>query len=231
MTVEFYCELHLTAYPFDKQKCSFEIHLEDISKDHIKTIYTGGVVFNGSKELREYEITSVDIIEEETHGTHNGYKVTITLANLYAYFLFSTYTPTFLMVVICWLTFYFPIDDFNDRIMVSLTALLVLATLFAQITQTTPNTSCLKVLDVWFVACIVAVFLIASCHVYINSLGNSYAPTSCGRNALFYDSKAVAHHKQKAAAMNKLLSRLAIFVGILFKMGYLSVCVWLIMTD
>ena len=74
------------------------------------------------------------------------------------------------MVLICYFTFFFELDDFNDRIMVSLTALLVLATLFTQITETTPTTSYLKLLDVWFVACILVDFFIIVILVVINTL-------------------------------------------------------------
>lgn len=71
-------------------------------------------------------------------GDRSGKTVTITLDNLYMYYVSSTYIPTFLLIFIGMLTFFFPLDDFNDRIMVSLTSLLVLAALFTQVSGSGP---------------------------------------------------------------------------------------------
>lgn len=57
----------------------------------------------------------------------------IVLTNQYGYFITGAYVPTMLLVVISYLTFYFDLHDFTDRIMVSLTSLLVLAALFSQV--------------------------------------------------------------------------------------------------
>ena len=60
-------------------------------------------------------------------------------------FLCCRYVPTALIVVITYITFLFPYDDFSDRIMVSLTALMVLAALFLQTSQGVVRTSYIKV--------------------------------------------------------------------------------------
>lgn len=63
----------------------------------------------------------------------SGQRIEIILANLYGYYISSAYVPTMLLVTISYLTFYFSLEDFTNRVMVSLTSLLVLAALFSQV--------------------------------------------------------------------------------------------------
>ena len=94
--------------------------------------------------------------------------MTLRMKNLYVYYLTSTYIPSLLLVLISYLTFLFELEDFSNRIMVSLTSLLVLAALFSQISSTLPHTSYLKLIDIWFLICIIIDFTMIVCLVIIN---------------------------------------------------------------
>nr|XP_027209088.1 uncharacterized protein LOC113802683 [Penaeus vannamei] len=59
------------------------------------------------------------------------------------------------------------LEDFQDRIMVSLTSLLVLVTFFSQTTQSIPKTSYVKLIDAWYLSLIVEDFLVIVVLVYI----------------------------------------------------------------
>lgn len=167
--VQVSCEMRLELYPFDSQTCTFIVRLQAFTRDLValKTASTT-VEYRGATNLREYEMRDVEMVEYDWHN-YSGQEIRFRLDNLSGFYVSSTYVPTFLMVLICYSTFFFELDDFNDRIMVSLTALLVLATLFTQITETTPTTSYLKLLDVWFVACILINFSIVIVLVAINA--------------------------------------------------------------
>ncbi|RXG57861.1 hypothetical protein Avbf_10943 [Armadillidium vulgare] len=54
-------------------------------------------------------------------------------SNLGSYFIANTFAPTFMMLTVGYLTLYFPIEKFNERIMVSLTALLVQSSFFTEL--------------------------------------------------------------------------------------------------
>ena len=58
----------------------------------------------------------------------------------------------------------------QNRVMVSLTSLLVQVSLFTQTADNTPKTSYLKLIDVWFMCVIVLDFLIISVIVFIENL-------------------------------------------------------------
>ncbi|XP_045611201.2 LOW QUALITY PROTEIN: uncharacterized protein [Procambarus clarkii] len=164
------CLMKLEHYPFDSQLCVFMIRMQYFTKDLVALSSRETVVeYRGARNLREYEMRSVEMMQS-TWNNHSGQEVIFRIDNLSGFYVSSTFVPTFLMVLICYSTFYFELDDFNDRIMVSLTALLVLATLFTQITTTTPKTSYLKLLDIWFVACILVNFSIVILLVVINYL-------------------------------------------------------------
>ncbi|XP_050714165.1 ligand-gated ion channel 50-like [Eriocheir sinensis] len=75
-----------------------------------------------------------------------------------------------MQVIISLVTLHFDLADFQDRIMVSLTSLLVLATYFTQTSQTIPKTSYLKLIDVWFVALIALDFGVILSLVYVETL-------------------------------------------------------------
>ncbi|KAK3854960.1 hypothetical protein Pcinc_038605 [Petrolisthes cinctipes] len=162
------CQMDLQDYPFDSQLCTFNMRLQAFTRDLVAIMTPGtNVEYLGTRNLREYELRSVEMVQQDWKK-HSGQEIRFRLENLSGFYISSTYVPTFLMVIICYCTLFFEIEDFQDRIMVSLTALLVLATLFTQITETTPTTSYLKLLDAWFVACILVNFSIVILLVIIN---------------------------------------------------------------
>ncbi|KAK8390165.1 hypothetical protein O3P69_013021 [Scylla paramamosain] len=90
--------------------------------------------------------------------------------NQYGYYIGNTFLPSLIQVIISLVTLRFDLSDFQDRIMVSLTSLLVLATFFTQTSQSIPKTSYLKLIDVWFVALIFEDFAIILSLVYVETL-------------------------------------------------------------
>ena len=160
------CNFNLKNYPFDIQYCSFTFILDEISSEYVK-LYPKEIAYKGKTKLSEYEISNLINDSVKIEG-YSGLTVTVEFKNMYTYYITSTYIPTILLVVISYLTFWFEIDDFNDRIMVSLTSLLVLASLFSQISSGLPHTSYLKLIDIWFLGCIVSDFIIILSLVIVN---------------------------------------------------------------
>lgn len=59
--------------------------------------------------------------------------IKIQFDSLSSFYITNTYIPTFIMLVIGYLPLFFDIQDFNDRITVSVTSLLVEATFLSQV--------------------------------------------------------------------------------------------------
>ncbi|XP_042220595.1 uncharacterized protein LOC121865318 [Homarus americanus] len=169
-TVDFTCQFQLRLYPFDSQVCSVAFSLIGVSPSFvILDKEEDGVIFTGKKKLLEYEVTSFTMTPVDD-PLKSGQRVSLKLKNLSGYYISSTYVPTLLLVTICYLTLYFDIADFTDRVMVSLTSLLVLAALFSQTSQSIPKTAYLKLIDLWFVFLIVVEFVIVLVLVIVENM-------------------------------------------------------------
>ncbi|XP_066975374.1 uncharacterized protein [Macrobrachium rosenbergii] len=121
----------------------------------------------------------VTSIEHEAliYQNKSGQQIQIVMTNLYGYYISGAYIPTLLLVIISYTTFYFALEDFTNRIMVSLTSLLVMASLFSQIASGLPKTAYMKLIDVWFIFCILADFVMVILLVIINSLVENQSHT------------------------------------------------------
>ena len=104
------------------------------------------------------------------YDVYNFIYIDIIMNPIISYHLLNTFFTSFLILLISYATYFFNVEDFNERIMVSLTALLVLTGLFTQSTTTTIYTPYLKITDVWYAVLITATFL----NVVINTGLNAW---------------------------------------------------------
>ena len=73
--------------------------------------------------------------------------------------ILTVYIPTVLLIVISHITNYFKDFFFEASVTVNLTVLLVLATLFISVSQSLPQTSYIKMVDVWLIVNLFVPFL------------------------------------------------------------------------
>ena len=104
----------------------------------------------------EYEVIRCYMNESEDKLS---VAVFIQLSPFYSYYLLNSFLTSLLIVLISFATFFFRIEDFNERIMVSLTTLLVLTGLFTQANSSSVQTSYLRLLDIWYAVLIIFTFL------------------------------------------------------------------------
>nr|XP_027219226.1 uncharacterized protein LOC113811642 [Penaeus vannamei] len=127
----------------------------------------------------------------------SGQQLTVRFTNLYRYYLANSYLPSFLLVVISYSTFYFRLEDFNERIMVSITAMLVLVALFSQTSSTILKTTYLKLIDIWYMVCIVVDFVMVMMLALIDFVLHNHSsnrimvmPSSKNGQSRYFPSKA-----------------------------------------
>ncbi|XP_063600331.1 uncharacterized protein LOC134776511 [Penaeus indicus] len=168
LTVATSCQFDLEKFPFDTQRCSMIIKLSDITKNYVRlTADADSVVFSGRRGMLQYKLVYEKIAEKDL-GDYSMVEVQLYLENLSTFYITSTYVPTLIIVVIGYLVFFFPINNFNERIMVGLTGLLVEATFFSQVNSSIPNTSYMKLVDIWMVFCILILFQVVVSVVIIH---------------------------------------------------------------
>ncbi|XP_071513084.1 uncharacterized protein [Panulirus ornatus] len=170
------CRFQLQMYPFDVQLCNLSFMVVNAPSTHVFRKSSPGnhvPYLNARRVLLEY------VLEEQTtkvgwflQGTDNNtyFVLTYHLRRLYGYHVMNSFFPSLLMFFISYATFYFQLEDFTNRIMISLTAQLVLAALFTSTTQSSVKTPYLKLIDVWYAAIITFCFLIIIAQTIINAV-------------------------------------------------------------
>ena len=91
-----------------------------------------GVKFLGSRNLVEYDIQLEKLYVRSKNNISQAV-VKIVFRRRMEYHVQSTFFQTILLVVCGWISFYFDIDDFTNRVMVVLTAMLVVATIVSTV--------------------------------------------------------------------------------------------------
>ena len=150
------CNFRLSRYPFGYYTCNTSliglsnlalVHWQQVNK---KLNYTGEV------DLLDFHLHNVTL---KNSDNNESLILTMHLTALSDYYLLASFSPSGLMFLICYSTLHFSFDDFNERVMVSLTSMLVLVALFSQ-NSSVVKTPYYKLLDVWYVVLITLCFIV-----------------------------------------------------------------------
>ncbi|XP_050730045.1 gamma-aminobutyric acid receptor subunit beta-3-like [Eriocheir sinensis] len=173
LTVELPCQLQLSMYPFGRHMCNLTILVSGAKWINIKDEdYRNIKYLNGARyDFHLEKITAARRnILYETDFNQGRVSLTLHLVAEPSYHITNSFLPSSLMFLICYLSLFFPTACFSERIMVSLTALLVLVTLFSQATNTYVKTPYYKLIDVWYVVLIFLCFTVVVANALVNYL-------------------------------------------------------------
>ncbi|ROT73128.1 hypothetical protein C7M84_008444 [Penaeus vannamei] len=145
--LSFWCRFDLGLFPFDVHVCFIDFRLQGKKKAFVP--YFSHV--NLAPTQTEWTPPLFAFLLERYYGTH----------------ILTTIGPCFVLTVIGYLTQLFGSDNFSDRIMVTLSCLIVVASLFSQIAATTPPSVTPKAIDIIFFCVIVRLFLIVLHHTIL----------------------------------------------------------------
>ena len=154
---DFSCSYDLKYYPFDSQICTIDVgfpkHLRnDIILVPGKIKYTGKI-----PSTPQFTFTTDEIKANEGEAKIH---FIIKLKRMPLYHIVLTYLPTFCICVMAIVTLYIDESHFEATIMVSLTSMLVMYTLFQSVSLDMPSTAYMKLLDIWLIFCLVLPFVI-----------------------------------------------------------------------
>ena len=133
-------------------------------KDEPAVIYVGTMTTKGFKIKETIADTSVT-------GEYTYFNFTVKLDRVYTDKLISSFFPTLLLWFLAYFTLYIHHENFNERIMVAITVLLVLAALMGSIKNDIPSTSEFKYIDLWFLWYTSFIFGIALFHIFLHQIG------------------------------------------------------------
>ncbi|KAK4319126.1 hypothetical protein Pmani_009956 [Petrolisthes manimaculis] len=162
------CSFDLTLYPFDNQYC--DVHLQIVSGQvsFLDVHPNSSVVYLGGTVLNEYKIGTLQVFLEKEYEPGEA-RIRVPMTRLFGNSILTIYIPSLILTIISYLTFFFRTSIFDVRVMVALTSLLVLATLFAQASSSLPKTSYFKMVDIWLLFCVGITFLVIIFHVLIDN--------------------------------------------------------------
>ena len=158
---EWICTYNMAWYPFDTQTCSMIL---------ITTGETGNFVelqsdvFNyfGPKELTRYFIRRSKMNKLESIGV----SAEVTLGRRLLATILTVFLPTVLLNVIGHSTNYFRPFFFEAVVTVNLTVMLVLTTMFISVSNALPETSYVKMIDLWLLFNLILPFSEVLLHTY-----------------------------------------------------------------
>ncbi|XP_047476773.1 uncharacterized protein LOC125030639 [Penaeus chinensis] len=162
----FKCRFELNLFPFDIHVCEANISIRQLSKS-FRGVYHY-VDVSGTPQTPDLPLFTPSRVcyspEFDENGNVTMVSFKILLQRRYASYIFTTFGPCFVLTLIGYLTLFFGVDNFSDRIMVTLSCLIVVAALFAQIATTTPSSACPKTIDMIFLAIIMRLFFVVLHH-------------------------------------------------------------------
>ena len=119
-------------------------------------ISSNRVEYLGSDKLIQFEVTNVEMIQ----GAPNYIYVEITLRRMISYHVVSTFGPTLTLLMIAEVTLFISETHFEATIMLAITSMLVMYTLYQSASSSLPKTAYVKMIDTWLIFGLVVPFII-----------------------------------------------------------------------
>ena len=111
-----------------------------------------------------------NVINWQMEEVERGLKVVFSLQRRYHHHLFTTFIPTFGLMIMCHSTLYLRADHFKTKSGVTLTTMLVMYTLYQSVSVALPPTSFIKMIDIWLIFGLVMPFSVFFLLVMIDHL-------------------------------------------------------------
>ncbi|XP_071544997.1 glycine receptor subunit alpha-4-like [Panulirus ornatus] len=173
LTLTLSCAMNYAIYPHDTQECRMQ--MESLSHT------TEDLVFDWDPEVPlevddHIELPQFDLVENHTAdctqvyitGNFTCLEVVFQLRRRLGYYLFHTYMPTCLIVIMSWVSFWIKPEAAPARVTLGVTSLLTLSTQHAKSQASLPPVSYIKIIDMFMSTCTVFVFLALMEYALVN---------------------------------------------------------------
>ncbi|ROT80301.1 Gamma-aminobutyric acid receptor subunit beta [Penaeus vannamei] len=161
------CYFHLYSYPFDIQHCSIDLRLPTEHEGYVAfSLSDAEVLYTGPRTLSTYTIRDERI--DRSLGP-SALSVYFDLHRRQGVILFSTFLPSGMLLLVSWATLFLGLDALNARAIMSLTTLLVLYTLFSNMSRSLPSGAAIKLIDIWFFVIIFLLFVNILIHIFVDN--------------------------------------------------------------
>merc|ERR1719270_1497231 len=165
--IRFLCQYSMNWYPFDLQKCSLILQMKGKGKD-FADLNTDHLMYLGSDEVNQYVVYSykMQLLPEDPSQV----EIVVNLGRNLLTIILTTFVPTVLLNMISYSTTFFKAFFFEATVTVNLTAMLVLTTLFINVSNSLPPTSYIKMIDIYLIYSLMIPFVEVLLQTYMETL-------------------------------------------------------------
>ena len=115
----------------------------------------GGVKYEGPASMVQFTVESTKMMLKDS----SYLVVEIVLKRRFEYHLAATYVPSALLIIVTTITLFVDEKHYGSTIMVHLTTMLVMFTLYQSVSDSMPKTAYLKFIDIWLLYGIIVPFM------------------------------------------------------------------------
>jgi hypothetical protein len=164
-SLAFECDFKLQMFPFDVQECVISIKPAFDQLEYV-ALTIGNVTRNEDLSKGQFDF------EELHHFVLNGTEIIMDmdLKRIIYYHLATTYLPTCCLIIIAEMTLIIDKSHFEATIMVALTSMLVMYTLYQSVADTLPQTAYLKMIDIWLLAGLILPFFVVMVQIAVDTV-------------------------------------------------------------
>ncbi|XP_025833297.1 gamma-aminobutyric acid receptor subunit beta-like [Agrilus planipennis] len=156
------CMMDLHYYPLDSQNCTVEIESYGYTVTDVVMYWKETPV----RGVEETELPQFTIIGYETNdrkeslatGIYQRLSLSFKLQRNIGYFVFQTYLPSILIVMLSWVSFWINHEATSARVALGITTVLTMTTISTGVRSSLPRISYVKAIDIYLVMCFVFVF-------------------------------------------------------------------------
>ncbi|XP_050040332.1 gamma-aminobutyric acid receptor subunit beta-like [Dermacentor andersoni] len=157
------CMMDLHYYPLDSQNCTVEIESYGYTVSDVVMFWKDPepVVGVEQSELPQFTIIkyeTTDRKEKLATGTYQRLSLSFELKRNIGYFIFQTYLPSILIVMLSWVSFWINHEATSARVALGITTVLTMTTISTGVRSSLPRISYVKAIDIYLVMCFVFVF-------------------------------------------------------------------------
>ncbi|CAJ0578658.1 unnamed protein product, partial [Mesorhabditis spiculigera] len=157
------CSMDLRNFPLDSQNCTVEIESYGYTTSEVLMKWNHPNAVHGvdSAEVPQFRILGYqtdDSIVTTATGSYQRLSLVFQLKRSVGYFIFQTYLPCVLIVMLSWVSFWINHEATSARVALGITTVLTMTTISTGVRQSLPRISYVKSIDIYLVMCFVFVF-------------------------------------------------------------------------
>nr|XP_042900427.1 glycine receptor subunit alpha-2-like [Parasteatoda tepidariorum] len=209
LTLLLSCAMKFEAYPHDTQICTMKIESLSYTTDDLIFAWEEEVplVVDDSIELPQHNLVDTtlgDCTKVYSTGNFTCIEVVFTLKRRLGYYMFHTYIPTCLIVIMSWISFWIKPEAVPARVTLCVTSLLTLSTQHAQSQKSLPPVSYIKAIDIFMSSCTVFVFASLMEYAFVNILLGEGAEEDDERRPLYPRKNSVPNNTRSVVVAPKV---------------------------